>query len=84
MPEAFAIFAVFAVVAAAFVGARQNGTRPADKRQEIERLKHQELWLQQRLERARRENWGGDMIAAFTRDLEATSRQLAEVAGPAA
>lgn len=84
MPEALAIFAVFAVIAASFIGARQHaGHGATDPRREIERLQHQERWLRQRLERAKRENWGSEMIAGFAKDLESTSRELAEAAGTA-
>ena len=78
MPEAFAVLAVVVVAIAAWIGAWMQARNPAnhDSRQEQVRLQHHYAWLQERLEVARRENWGGEMVGGLADELEATARQL--------
>ena len=80
MPEALALLALFAVVGGGFVVVKMSAGRSVDPHQELQRLKQHERWLQQRLERARRENWGEEMTAGFATDLAATTQKLTEAA----
>ena len=60
MPEALAVAVVFVVALAAWIGAAVTARDPANRNvaQDCERLAHHALWLEQRIEVARRENWG--------------------------
>lgn len=82
MPEALAILVIVVVAVAAWIGAWVHARNPANYnvRHEIERLHYQAGWLQERLEVARRENWGGEMIANLEAELEATRRQWHQLA----
>ena len=79
MPEALVIFAVFVVVAASFVAAWVRSRDPSlqNPHEDFARLKHQAAWLEQRLETARRENWGSEMVAVIAAQCGETSEQLA-------
>lgn len=82
MPEAFAVFAVFAVILVAWVGAWMQARNPAshNAHQEAERLQHHAVWLEQRVELARRENWDGPMIASLEDELTTTRREWQRLA----
>jgi hypothetical protein len=82
MPEAFAVFAVLAVVIAAWIGAALQSRNPVNHRpvEEGVRLEQHAEWLRQRLEVAQRENWDEDMTASLAAELAETLRQLARVA----
>lgn len=81
MPEAFAVLVVVVVAIAAWFGAWMQARDPANynAREEAERLRHHAVWLEQRLELAQREKWGGDMVTGIADELDATCRQLDEV-----
>lgn len=81
MPEALIAFAVFVITIIVYVVAWIQSRDPKhyDARQERERLQHHHVWLEQRLHRARRENWGDEMIARCAHELEATAQQLAKL-----
>jgi hypothetical protein len=78
MPEALVVFFVFAVVVIVFVAAWIRGRDPSlvNIHEDIQRLRHHEVWLRERLERAEREQWGEAMIENLAAELRATSRQL--------
>jgi hypothetical protein len=80
MPEAFAIIAVAAVVAAAFIGAWLQERNPAHQnaQADLERLRQHASWLEQRLAIAEREKWGDAMIGNLSSEHTATLQQLAQ------
>jgi len=52
-------------------------------REEVQRLKIHAAWLEQRLDTARRERWGHEMIVSLSDQLGATCEQLARAQGRA-
>ncbi len=80
MPETFSILAVCIIIAAAYVGARVLVQSPAqqDAAGELRRLQHRVTWLEERLARARRENWGHEMTGSIAAELDTTTGQLAQ------
>src|SRR5436189_255163 len=64
MPEALACLLVFAICVAAYVAAQLASRDPARQNvtQDVSTLRQHRAWLQQRLEKAQRENWGEDMV----------------------
>lgn len=78
MPEALALFFVFVVAVASYVGAKIHAANPANysRPAEISRLKERQSWLQSRLRLARREDWDREMIARLTDELAATTAEL--------
>jgi hypothetical protein len=80
MPEAFAIIAVAAVVAVAFIGAWMQERNPAQQNAaaDLERLRQHASWLEQRMATAERENWGDAMISNLASERAATLQQLAQ------
>lgn len=78
MPEAFAVLAVFFVVVAAWFGAWLHARNPANHNpiEDAQRLRMHADWLAERLTTARREKWGGEMVANLTIELNATSEQV--------
>lgn len=79
MPETLAVLFVFAVVAIIYVAAWLRSRNPSlvNVDDELQRLRHHEAWLRERLHRAQLERWDADMIAGLADELRATSRQLA-------
>lgn len=63
----------------ALVLKRQQGEPTV--RDEIHRLRNRTAWLNDRLEKARREGWGVDMIAPILDDLADTRSKLARIDG---
>lgn len=86
MPEAISIVAVFVIVAAMYFAARAFAQSPAqqDAANELRRLQHQVERLEERLARARRENWGHEMTASITAELATINGQLAQASARAA
>jgi hypothetical protein len=84
MPEALAVLAVFVVAVAAWLGAWMQARDPANQNvhDETERLQLHVRWLEQRLDLAERENWGGEMIAGLQEEMQLTSRLLSQRARP--
>jgi hypothetical protein len=81
MVETFTITSILAVIGlftlrAAFK-AREAARRNSPD--EIQRLRGQSEWLAHRLEVARREKWGEDMIANMAREHAAALEQIAQV-----
>lgn len=78
MPEALAVLFVFAVCAFLFISARLNSRRPpgATPPDELQRLRLQEAWLRERLDRAEREQWGREMTESLAQELRATAHRL--------
>jgi len=85
MPEALVVLAVFVVTIAAWLGAWMHARNPANYnvRLEIERLKQQAAWLEERLDVACRERWATDMIASISDELGAITQQLAQISAAA-
>lgn len=81
MPEALAVVAVLAVTLVAWVGAMLHARNPANYSvtEEVERLRVHAVWLEQRLEVARREDWGSEMVTNLSDELAATGRELARL-----
>lgn len=79
MPEALAVLFVVAVCVVIYVAAWLRGRDPAlvNAHEDLQRLRHHEAWLHERLHRAQLERWDADMIAGLADELRATSRQLA-------
>jgi hypothetical protein len=79
MPEALALLAVFVVAVAAWIAAWMHTRNPANynARAELERLRRQAIWLEERLDVARREKWASDMIGPISDELGATLQRLA-------
>ena len=79
MPEALVVLGVLAVALLSWLGAWLHARNPANTNpaDEAARLREHVAWLEQRLEVARRENWGGEMIAGITTELNAAAGQLA-------
>jgi hypothetical protein len=73
MPEALALFAVLfvAVIIAAAMWVRARDPQLHRPHEEAARVEHQVEWLEERLAKARRENWGDEMVAGFRRELHA-------------
>jgi hypothetical protein len=78
MPEAVAVFFVFAVIAFVFVVAwlRGRDVSLVNVSDDLQRLRQHEAWLRERLHRAELEQWDDAMIASLAADLRATSHQL--------
>ncbi|MSU71096.1 MAG: hypothetical protein EXS43_01980 [Opitutus sp.] len=83
MLEAFAVIAVFFVTVVVYVAVWLQARDPAQNtpQHELARLQTREAWLWQRLEIARRENWGGEMRTAIANELGATSHRLVRAGG---
>jgi hypothetical protein len=78
MPEALAVAFVFAATVAAFVAAKLLTMNPSaeTQRDDVNRLHHQRLWLEERLEAARREGWDEEMQRHISQELAVTCAQL--------
>lgn len=83
MPEAFAV--LFVLVASVTVYAvawlRSRDPSLVNISEDVERLRHHETWLRERLDRAQLERWDSDMIAGIAEELRATSHHLARLTG---
>ncbi|MCX6952073.1 MAG: hypothetical protein NTV51_07890 [Verrucomicrobia bacterium] len=80
MPEALAVVAVFviAVVIYAAMWLRSRDPSLNKPHEELVRLRHHTVWLEERLARARRENWGHEMVVAIEGELRASVKQLSK------
>lgn len=84
MPGALPILAVFAVVAlVAVVAAWLHARNPAnyDPREDFRELQRHAAWLEQRLDLARREHWGAQMITHLSNELGDACRLLGQARG---
>lgn len=81
MPEALAIFAVFAVSIGVYVAAWIQAKDPANYnvQKEFVRLKEQQRLLQQRLLAARREKWAVEMIETISEQFDASCSEIEAV-----
>ena len=81
MPEAVAVLFVFAasVIVYAVAWLRSRDPSLVNVAEDVQRLRHHEAWLRERLERAQLERWDSDMIAGIADELRATSYQLARL-----
>lgn len=81
MPEALAVLLVFVVSIAVYGAAWLRSRNPAliNVAEDLQRLRHHEGWLRERLHRAQLERWDSEMIAGLADELHATSQQLARL-----
>ncbi len=86
MPEAFAVVAVFVIALVIYFAMWMQTRDPALNKphEELARLQHQVTWLEDRLARARHEQWGEHMIAPLADEYAATMAQLAQATAPTA
>lgn len=85
MPEALACLFVFVVSIVTYVGARIHAANPAyyDLDAERVRLRQYHASLQERLQRAQRENWEPAMVDRIFEELEMTEAQLLQIGASA-
>jgi hypothetical protein len=78
MPEAFAVLIVFVIAIFIYVMMWLQSRDPAfyKPKEELVRLEHQIIWLEDRLTAARRENWDAGLQASLTTQIEETAQQL--------
>lgn len=84
MPGALPILAVFGVAGViAWLAAWSYARNPDnhDPREEFRQLQRHAAWLEQRLDLARREHWGAEMIARLSDQLGAACRELGRARG---
>ncbi len=81
MPEALFIVAVFVIAVIIYVAMWLKSRDPAlhKPHEEVERLRHHAVWLEERLARARREHWGEEMVATIAHELDETEASLLEM-----
>jgi hypothetical protein len=86
MPEALAIFIVSITCALVYAFAWSRSRNPAeiDTLAELKRLEIHQSWLQERLERAKLEQWHQAMIASISAELAEATIQLARARNPVA
>jgi hypothetical protein len=86
MPEALAVLVVIAVCIIVYVAAWLRSRDPSliNVAEDLQRLRHHEAWLRERLLRAMEERWSDDMVSEIANELHATSLQLSRltVSGP--
>ena len=80
MPAALILSLAFVIGALAWLAAWWQARRqPANRRAEIQRLGNHALWLEQRLDVARRERWDRQMIASLSEQLGTACQRLARL-----
>jgi hypothetical protein len=80
MPLPLILLLAVIVGAFAWLGAWWNSRRrPETRRAEIQRLNNHALWLEQRLDVARRERWDPEMIKSLSTQLGAACQTLARL-----
>lgn len=81
MPEALAVLAVFLVCVVIYVIAKVQARNPELQKPaaQLAQLNEQRAWLEERLRRAERENWGNEMRQSIVRQLEETMRKVADM-----
>lgn len=81
MAESLTVLALLVLTILAWIIAQRRARNSANRspRLELERLQHQAMWLEERLDTARRERWARDMIASISDDLAATTQRIAEM-----
>ena len=81
MPEALFIVAVFFIAVVIYVAMWLKSRDPAlhKPHEEVERLRHHVVWLEERLARARREHWGEEMVDSIRRDLDESEAELVQL-----
>ena len=93
MPEAFAVLVVFAIAIFIYVMMWLKSRDPEfyKPKDELVRLQHQMVWLEDRQAVARREQWDAGLQARLVTQIDETVRELdrvkallAESAGPQA
>jgi hypothetical protein len=79
MPEALAVLVVLAVCLVVYVAAWLRSRDPSfiNVEEDLQRLRHHEAWLRERLLRAVEERWDAEMIAGIADELHVTALQLA-------
>ena len=79
MPEALAILFILIVAGGVYLYAWVQARNPARRNaaEDQARLERHEAWLRQRLELAKRERWGADMVRSIEAELLTTRERLA-------
>lgn len=81
MPEALIVLFVFVVAAASYVGARftaRDAARRATPPAELSRLRQQRAWLEERFQRAWREDWDDAMRGRLAAEINEVQAALAQ------
>lgn len=84
MPGALVILAVFAAIAVvAWLAAWTYLRNPANHnpREDYRQLQRHAAWLEQRLDQARQEHWGSEMINRLSNELGDACQQLGRTRG---
>ena len=84
MPGALVILGVFLTIGVvAWLAAWRHTRDPAndDPREDYRQLQRHAAWLEERLDRARREHWGPHMVTSLARQLGEACEQLAAARG---
>ena len=83
MPEVLVIIVVPIIAAVIYVTMWIRSRDPAlhDPREQFARSQRQVSWLEERLAMARREQWGGEMVASIAAEFETTTLELAKAIG---
>ncbi|MBC7366327.1 MAG: hypothetical protein H7343_05860 [Undibacterium sp.] len=81
MPEVFAVLIVFVVALFIYVMMWLKSRDPAfyKPKEELVRLQHQVIWLEDRQAVARREHWDAGLQASLVTQIEETVRELDRV-----
>ncbi len=81
MPEAFAVLVVFAIAIFIYVMMWLKSRDPAfyKPKEELVRLQHQMIWLEDRQAVARREHWDAGLQASLVTQIGETMRELDRV-----
>ena len=81
MPEAFAVIAVSVIAVFIYVMMWLKSRDPAfyKPKEELARLQHQLVWLEDRQVVARREHWDAGLQASLVTQIEETVRELDRV-----
>ena len=79
MPASILLFPAVVIALIAWTAAWwfTRKSRPETRRDEIERLRRHAIWLEQRLDTARRERWGREMIVSLSQQLGLACEDLA-------
>lgn len=80
MPEALALVAVFVIAVVIYFAMWMQTRDPALNKphEERARMELHVKWLEERLARARREEWGAEMLANIAAERDATVARLAK------
>ncbi len=86
MPEAIAVLLVTTICVGLYIFARVQALDPSTRNvsDELKQMQQHRDWLQERLERAKRENWDVDMVKDLHLQMAQAARQLESAKAPVA